>query len=138
VIEEREPNAGNGVDVCECCEVPERKWSCPVGRVSGGRITVLPRVDEEAVKATDYGEEKSRCDESHAEIRAARDGGDEGSGGETDSNGELFGEAVRAAGCVDNDEVAKDESAEDEVQVDALRGDVWEKKGEDDGCADDP
>jgi hypothetical protein len=58
------------------------------------------------------------------------DGGDEGGGGEEDADGDLFGEAMSAAGGVDENEVAEEESAEQEVKVDGFGGEPEKERGE--------
>ncbi len=61
---------------------------------SGVGCGVFPGVDEEAVEAAEGGEEDGRREQVEAEIGQAGYGGDEGSGGEEDAYGDLFGQAV--------------------------------------------
>jgi hypothetical protein len=58
------------------------------------------------------------------------DGGDEGGGGKEDADGNLFGQTMGAAGGVDEDEVAEEESAEQKVEVDGFGGESEKEWGE--------
>src|ERR1700679_1236444 len=98
-----------------------------------GVVIVLPCVDVEAIEAAERGEEQRGGEQRGAKVRTARDGGDEGCSGEAEADGDLFGQAVRAVGCVDEDEVGKDRRAEDEIEMDGgalkLREEQSERQG---------
>jgi hypothetical protein len=73
---------------------------CVCGMAEVGAL-VLPCVDEETVQAAEGGEEDCGRQQSDSQAGLAGDGGDEDGCGEEDANGDLFGEAVRATGGVD-------------------------------------
>jgi hypothetical protein len=80
--------------------------------MSGWRVFVFPGVNEEAVETAEGGEEESGWEQRQTEIRAASDSGNEGRGGEAETYGDLFGEAIGAVCGVDENEVAGDEASE--------------------------
>ena len=86
----------------------------------GAVIFVLPGVDEEAVEAAEGREQDRRRQQREAEIGTTGDGGDEGGGGEAEADGDLLGKTMGAVKCVDNDEVAADQTSEDEIEVDGM------------------
>lgn len=91
---------------------------------------VLPCIDEEAVQAAENSKEERRRKQGEAQFGLAGDGGDEDSGGEEDADGDLFGEAVSAAGGMDQDEVAEDQAAEDEIEMDCVWRESKQERGE--------
>lgn len=125
MIEEGECDAGDGDGGCYEGEVVECDTRGGVGWVEGVGGGVLPGVDEEAVEAAERGEEECGREQGEAKLRLAGYGGDEGCGGEEDADGNLLGHAVGelllglGAACnVDEDEVAEDQPAEDEIEMD--------------------
>ncbi len=104
---------------------------------------VLPCVDVEAVEAAKSAEQECGGYKRESEFGVACDGWDESGGGEADSDGDLFGQAVgdmlgRGAACdVDEDEVSEDEGSEDEIEADGRGFEAREKQCERDGDEED-
>jgi len=132
-VDERERGAGEDEKEVEGFEVTKGEGGDGVGAGVVVVVFVLPCVDAEAVEAAERGEEKRGGKKGGTEIGAAGDGGDEGGGGEADANGDLFRQAVRAVGCVDEDEVGEDRRAEDEVEMNRRGFEMREERGECDG-----
>ena len=108
-----------------------------VRRAAGAETVVFPGIDEEAVEATEGCEEECGGEQSQSEVGAAGDGGDEGCCGEEEADGDLFGEAVGATRCVDEDEVGGDEGSEDQLEVDGCGFEAGKERCEGDGREDD-
>ncbi len=137
MVEQGECCAGEGEKDRERWKIAQGELCDGVWRVVCAEVCVLPGVDEEAVEAAESGEEECGGKQGEAEVGAAGDGGDEGGGGEEEADGDLFWKAVGASSGVDEDEVADDEGAEDEVEVDGFGFEVRKKGCECDGGEDD-
>jgi hypothetical protein len=152
--------AGDGpwgfvVEECECRaekDDGDGEWRKMSQREAGDGVCawvlmvvfMLPGVDVEAVEAAESAEEKCGGKECEAEVGAARDCGDKGSGGEADAYGDLFGKAMGdfllrrgAASGVDEDEISEDYGSEDEIEADGGGFETWEEQGESDGGCED-
>ncbi len=105
---------------------------------------MLPCVDEEAVEAAEGGEEERRREQSEAQGGTPGYGGDEDGGGEEDTYGDLFGEATccrSRGGCawcgVNEDEIAGEETTENEIKMQRGGFELGEKRGQGDGGEED-
>jgi hypothetical protein len=95
-------------------------------RVSG----VLPRVDKEAVYDEQCGQQKCLREQNEPGPEVAGDGWDKRGSGEKDADGQFLWHAITgnlAASTldVDQDEIAKDSSAENDVEMQR----VWRELG---------
>src|ERR1700743_2789438 len=88
-------------------------------------VRVLPRVEIEAVEGAGGGEKKGDGQKVEAELRQARDGGDEDGGRKEDADGGLFGEAVGAVAGqgarVDDEKPGAEQCGEKRVEAHGMR-----------------
>jgi hypothetical protein len=131
MVEEREGDAENDESDGEEREVAKGITGCGVCRMGGVRpIAMFPVVDEETVEAAECCEECCEGEQRDAEVWTPGYGGC----GEEEADGDLLWKAVSAAGCVYEDEVADEQAAEDEVEVNSLRFETGKKYCKREGC----
>jgi hypothetical protein len=111
------------------------------GGVSGATVVgmgMLPGVDEEAVEAAEGGKEERLRKQGETQVGAAGHGGDKDGGAEEDANSDLLGQTMgflprRGAWYgVDEDEVAGEETSEDEVKMQSGDFEVRKEDGQGD------
>ena len=107
-------------------------------RVRPRRGGVFPRIDEEAIEAAKGGKEESWEQERQAEAGSSGDRWNKGRSREEEADCKFFRETVRAAGGMDEDEVAGKEAAFDEVEADGLGRKCREQDREAEGSGGDP
>lgn len=133
--DEDEEKRERGDAARECHEV--------IGGPAGGAMSlnamigVFPGVEEEAVERAGGSEEKGDRQEVEAELREARDGGDEDGGGEEDADGELFGETMGAVAGqrarVDDEEPCSEQCGQKRVDAHGAGVEGAEQSDEDAG-----